>query len=543
MENIKKQKKKINRGIILWRNTFFVLLVLSAILSILFFAIYQIMRNDDYSKYTEKGCASYEVVLHGDYNPYGDKVPTSNMQYLSSKLKGINANLYYKLNMQKSDVEYKYTYRLKEIAEVVSVETGKTIISYENEITRQTKDSVKGHELTISESHYLDYDYHDTVITEFINQQSDLRSHKVTSTLKLVLEIELRGVCQDFEEDMSKFPSVYVSVPLATDTVSILTGNNITKGEGEIVMCKNLGFDFPYLVSACAFAIDTVVMLILWLVFKNLSLTQDAKYTKTVNKIKLSYGSYIQTISQPISTNYEQIVEVGKFTDLLDVSNIIKQPVLIEKQTDLETVYVVPESSTRIYMFRLNKLDFINKTDETQSAMTEAVTSDEVETLVKTDDLIKSQKRSKVNNLKKSNRESETTTEISVAEEKEQIKNEENSTEKQEELDIVKEENVNESTVEDITDESVVIQKKTVEELLDDSANATIVKTGTKNKNKKASSQQSTAKKKAGRPKKVTTTTSETIIIKKGPGRPKRVVNVTTVKKTTRGGSSSKKKD
>ena len=364
MENIREQKVQSNKSRTVWRSVLLVAFILSAIASVVFFAVYKYRQSDDIAKYTEKGCASYEVVLKEDYNPYGDGVASSNMQYLSSKLEGVNANLYYKLHikdMKVGDVEYKYTYTLKEVAQVVSKETGKTIISYEHEIKTKTVNSVKAEELKIGETHYLDYAYHDAKVTQFINQQSDLRSHAVTCTLKLVLEINLKGVCQDFEDDFSKHPTVYISVPLTTDTVSISNGSNITKGEGKVVLCKNLSNDKPYLHTAYICAGATVALLVLWYVYGKLTMSQDDKFVKTAGKIQSNYGSYIQHINQPISQNYEQVVEFTKFVDLLEVSNIIKQPVFVEKQTDDETVYVVPESTNRIYMFRLNRESFAKK--------------------------------------------------------------------------------------------------------------------------------------------------------------------------------------
>ena len=340
--------------------------ILFAVLSVVFFAVYKFRQSDDYAKYTEKGYSSYDVILKEDYNPYGNGIDTSNMQYLSSKLEGLNANLYYKLNMKESDIEYKYTYTLKEVAHVVSKDTGKTIISYQKEIKKKTVNAVKSNELKIEESHYLDYAYHDTKITQFINQQSDLRTHAVTCTLKLVLEINLKGVCQDFEDEFSKHPTVYISVPLTTDTVSITSGSNITKGEGKIILCKNLSNDKPYLTTAYVFGITAVLLIVAWYVYGKLTMSQDDKFVKTTNKIKSNYGSYIQQISKPISQDYEHVVEFNKFVDLLEVSNIIKQPVFVEKKTDDEIVYVVPESSTRIYMFRLNKESFAKKENSTK---------------------------------------------------------------------------------------------------------------------------------------------------------------------------------
>ena len=392
--NVKRTKDNANRRIRTWRNVFFIGFIFAGIMAIMFYSIYSLRKSDDHSKYTEKGCASYDVSLKEDYNPYGDGVPSSNMQYLSSKLNGLTADLYYKINMQKKNVEYKYTYVLKEVAEVVSVETGKTIIRYDNEIKRITVNSYKGDELLINENHYLDYSYHDEKVTKFLNEQSDLRTHKVSATLKLVMEIELKGVCQDFEADMSKFPAVYITVPLATDTVSISTGSNITRGEGEIYLCKNMSFDLPFLYMAISWTWSALELFAWWIFVNKLSLSHDDKYAKAVKKIQSNYGSYIQTISQPISINYEQVVELKKFTDLLDVSNIIKQPVLIERKDDLETVYVVPESVTRIYMFKLKKSDFIKNVEEEVSEE-KLVIPAEIETLVYSEKFAKEEKRSK----------------------------------------------------------------------------------------------------------------------------------------------------
>lgn len=364
MKKVGKQGIQVKKNKIKYRALFLVSFVLLTIFAVQFFVIFKVRKSDDFSKYTEKGCASYAVNLKDNYNPYGGDVPTSNMQYLSSKLNGFNANLYYRLDMKKHDIEYKYTYTLKQISEVVSSETGKTIIKNEEVIKTVVVNSFRGEELFISESYYVDYAQHDQKITYFINEQSDLRRHPVVCTLKVVLEINLKGVCQDFEESLSKNPQVYVSVPLTTDTVSVTTGNNIIKGTGEIILCKNLSNDTPFLVFGIIFTCMAAGMFVVWYLYGKFNQTQDSRFARAVNKIESTYGSYIQTITNEISSNYEQVVEFAKFRDLLEVSNIIKQPVFVEKKTDDETVYVVPESTTRIYVHRIKKSDFAKLNDK-----------------------------------------------------------------------------------------------------------------------------------------------------------------------------------
>lgn len=355
MENIKQGVQYPNKSKIVWRNILLITFILSVIATVLFFAVYKYRQRDDYVKYTEKGVASYKVNLKEDYNPYGNGVSSSNMQYLSSKLEGVNTNLHYELNAQNGDIKYNYTYTLKEVVQVVSKETGKTIISYENLIKTEADTCVKGNKLVIDENYYTEYWYHNTKITQFVNQQSDLRTHAIDCSLKLVLDINLKGECQDSENGLKKSPTIYINIPLKTDTVSITTGNNITIGEGKIVLYENMVNDKAYLITSCACAGFAILLFVAWYIYNKLTMSQEDKFRKLVNKIESNYGSYIQQISQPISNNYEQIIEFDKFVDLLEVANIIKQPVLIEKQTNDEIVYVVPESSIRLYMFKLNK--------------------------------------------------------------------------------------------------------------------------------------------------------------------------------------------
>ena len=86
--------------------------------------------------------------------------------------------------------------------------------------------------------------------------------------------------------------------------------------------------------------------------------TAENIYEKELKKILNNYSSYIQIIDNDFEFNDCQMLKVNDFTDMLEISDRIRQPILMKENNEKTGAYFVIPSNTRIlYVYRLKVSD------------------------------------------------------------------------------------------------------------------------------------------------------------------------------------------
>ena len=77
-----------------------------------------------------------------------------------------------------------------------------------------------------------------------------------------------------------------------------------------------------------------------------------------MKKILNNYSSYIQTINNEFDFKTFKLIKVDSFTDMLEIRDTIKQPILMKESDDKTGAYFVIPSNTKIlYIYRLKISD------------------------------------------------------------------------------------------------------------------------------------------------------------------------------------------
>ena len=81
-------------------------------------------------------------------------------------------------------------------------------------------------------------------------------------------------------------------------------------------------------------------------------------YEREMKKILNNYSSYIQTINNEFDFKAFKLIKVDSFTDMLEIRDTIKQPILMKESDDKTGAYFVIPSNTKIlYIYRLKISD------------------------------------------------------------------------------------------------------------------------------------------------------------------------------------------
>ena len=340
------------------RNTvlaFVCLIIICSILSLSFFLIYMNRNKDYYVSYDETSNIDYKVFLK-DNEFFNNNYLGTNKQYIANLIDYINADFIYKLSLEEKDVEYKYSYRIDATVDVKQKGTNFSLYSDNIELLDEIEKTSSSKDVTINENIKIDYNYYNNLIKKFINVYE---LENIESTLTINMYINIIGSCEDFVDNKEKESVISLSIPLTTKTMAIDLSDNLIVSENNVMQCKSVYTNnFIFIIFGTLFALVDLCLIIL--VFKYIIKTRTAEdmYERELKKILNNYGSYIQTFSNEFDFKKYQMLKLDTFTDMLEIRDTIRQPILMKQNSDKTGAYFIIPSNTKIlYVYRLKVSD------------------------------------------------------------------------------------------------------------------------------------------------------------------------------------------
>lgn len=340
------------------RNTVFALISVIIIVSIIalsFFMLYFERSKKQYVSYNETSNIDYKVYLDENEffeNNYLDK----NNRYIASLINYINASFKYKLSLNEENVEYKYSYRIE--ADVKVVEKGTDNPLYNSSKTLLKKEEITSslNEIIINENINIDYNNYNNLIKKLITFYN---LNDTESTLTINMYVNVVGSCEKFEEDNSGESVMSLTIPLTTNTVGIDISNNLINSENNIIQCKSThSNNFVFMLLGIITILIDLTLIAYTIKYEIATRTAENIYEKELKKILNNYSSYIQMIGNDFEFNDYQLLKVNTFTDMLEISDRIKQPILMKENNEKTGAYFVIPSNTKIlYVYRLKVSD------------------------------------------------------------------------------------------------------------------------------------------------------------------------------------------
>ena len=331
----------------------FIIIIL--ILSFSFFCVYLNRNKGYFVSYDETSDIDYKVYLK-ENEFFNNNYIVSNQQYIASLIEYIDADFNYKLSLEEKDIEYKYSYRIEATVDVKQKGTNLSLYTNNIELLQSVEKISSLKNVTINENIKIDYNYYNNLIKKFIDIYE---LENIESTLTVNMYVNVVGSCEDFVENKEKESVMSLQIPLTTKTMAIDLSDNLINSENNVMQCKSLYINnHVFAVLSGVFAFVGLCLTIL--TFKYIIETRTAEdlYEREMKKILNNYSSYIQTLGNDFPLSEYQLLKVETFTDMLEIRDTIRQPILMKQNSNKTGAYFIIPSNTKIlYVYRLKVSD------------------------------------------------------------------------------------------------------------------------------------------------------------------------------------------
>ncbi len=338
------------------------IIIIVSIITLSFFLMYFNKNKKQYINYNEKSNVDYNVFLK-DNDFFEDKYLRKGNQYIASLIDYINVDFNYRILLEENNVKYKYSYRIEADVAVKEKDTNNNLYTNSKILLSKEERTTDTKELNINEKINVDYNYYNDIIKDFVNIYG---LDNTESTLTVSMYINTIGTCENIENSKEKESVISIVIPLTTKTVAIDISNNLIN-ENNILLCKNNKFSsIPFIVFGVLFLTLDIYLIVFVIKYIIKTRTAENIYERELKKILNNYSSYIQNLGNDFEFNNYQVLKVNTFTDMLEIRDTIKQPILMKENDDKTGAYFVIPSSTKIlYVYRLKVSDIKkNNNDE-----------------------------------------------------------------------------------------------------------------------------------------------------------------------------------
>lgn len=340
------------------RNTVLALVCTIFIISFIalsFCLIYMSKNEKQYISYDETSKIDYKVYLNENEYFKNDYLEKDN-RYIASLINYINANFNYKLSMDVDNIEYLYSYRIEADILVKEKENDNPLYKETKTLIEEQQKKSNLREINIEQKVDIDYNYYNNLIKKFITVYS---LEDTVSTLTINMYISVLGSCEELEETKNEESVISLIIPLTTKTVGIDISNNLIDTQNNLMVCKKENSNsVMFLFISLVFGIFDLTLIIYTIRYEIKTRTAENIYEREMKKILNNYGSYIQTLNNDFDFTDYSLLKVNNFTDMLEIRDTIRQPILMKENTDKTGAYfIIPGNTKMLYIYRLKVSD------------------------------------------------------------------------------------------------------------------------------------------------------------------------------------------
>lgn len=337
-------------------------LFLSIFLFLIFFAICLFFSSKTFEKekqspvkYSEKRNVNYRVYLNN--NPFYDKdYLDMDKAYVASLIKNIDVNFNYKFKITElSNISFDY----KIIGELIIENNNGTNRYFEKKYTlldNQAKKLENGNNFDIKENIKIDYGYYNQLANNFRSAYGvDTNSY-----LNLYMEINSNS-SEKLNYKINDVNKILLKIPLSEKAVEIKFDQNNGEITKQVVREGNIIFNKNYLILEIIFLLLTIYFFLKTVKYIVSIMKKNTKYDKFVNNILKEYDRLIVETNTDIDLKKYNIIEIKKFTELLDVRDNLKCPILYYCITKHYKGMFYIKNNDDIYLLIVKDIDLNNR--------------------------------------------------------------------------------------------------------------------------------------------------------------------------------------
>ncbi len=356
--NVKKQDQfKTKRSKIINR------LIFDIVVFVVLLAIGTILLNKSLGfesekiiKYSEKSDLDYKVYLvKNDF--YEEEYLGKDMLYVANLIDKLVIDFDYKFESEdKENIDFEYSI-IGKLA--ISNPTGtksyfeKTYVLVDKKQINMTNSTGQNIKETIN----VDYPYYNSLANSFKNQ------YGVESDSKLTVYMLINAKnTKDSSFVLDKSSVMSIDVPLSERSVDISMDYKEIDETSNIIKKQKMTIKeiIPLIISIILIALSIMMML---RAMRNINLLRKKKsaYDKYIEKILKEYDRLIAESSTLVSLEDKQVIDIGKFTELLDIHDNLQIPIMYYEVKEHEKSYFYIAHDKLIYLFEVNANDMENK--------------------------------------------------------------------------------------------------------------------------------------------------------------------------------------
>lgn len=295
-------------------------------------------------KYQEQGGVNYKVYLN-DNNYYNADYLDEGMQYISTLVDHILLDYKYNLYFD-ADKKFNVSKKLQTDVKIVDTEKNDKVIFSKQEVLKSEnlKDTKT---VGINEEVNLDYNKYNDLINEFKSK------YGINANCNLYVNYTINYESTDGEIKDSRV--IRIEAPLSKQMITINKTNNVNKTASFIGKTSKM-INKIMLTLAIVFTVITT-SLILLLVYEITSrIKHTSKYDRYISRLLREYDSYITNSDEAAIISDKNAFKLESFKELLDVRNTVDKPIVYNKISDDESMFVIISNDV-LYQYVVNRKD------------------------------------------------------------------------------------------------------------------------------------------------------------------------------------------
>lgn len=313
------------------------------------------VENENAVKYSEYSNLDYKVYLE-DNDFYEQEYLDKDMIYVASLIDEIKVDFNYNFNIEEKQ-NIKFDYQI--IAKLQIQDLDGKYTYYEKNYTLLDKkqvDMLNEKSKNISESININYSQYNKIANDFKN------TYGVGTTSRLVLYFNINKTPLSDKWNMTnKLNNIVLNIPLSEKSINIdmnykdINNSSYIKEHKRIVVNNII-----YLIMTIVFIVVSIIYAVKTIRLLEKLNTRKNVYDIYVKKLLNEYDRLIvETKTSPdlYSTNKNNIIIIEKFTELLDVRDNLKQPIMYYVVTKHEKCHFYIINGDKIYLNTIKRVD------------------------------------------------------------------------------------------------------------------------------------------------------------------------------------------
>ena len=364
-EKEKKKRQGYRKNREKWIFTQAVIIAVIAVAILISSLVYNQLNSQYYIGYSERGSVDYNVFLkENDF--YDTDHLGKNQSYVASLIDKIVANFNYEIDMDASDVNYRYSYTIDSRLEIIDDTSNVAIFNPEYElVSAQNRSQSSSSRLTINEIVVINYEEYNNLASRFLSAYGLTHT---TSTIVVTLTVDVLSDCNAFSGSSVDTYTSELRIPLTTQTVNIKMTSAVPNAETKMIACTRGAGSEVFKTTAIVLTVIDAMLILVLVAFVYLTRTADITYTAKVKKILSQYKSYIQKINNLFDTSSYQVVMVDTFDEMLEIRDTIQAPILMYENADKTcTKFVIPTDSKLLYLYEVKIEGYVEPEIEPKS--------------------------------------------------------------------------------------------------------------------------------------------------------------------------------